>query len=36
MEETMSYRSWQEFVRSQRTHYRRATRAGKSRILDES
>ena len=36
MEETMSYRSWQEFVRRQRTRYRRATRAGKSRILTEA
>ncbi len=35
MEGAMSYRSWQEYVASQRRRYRRARRAEKGRILDE-
>jgi len=35
MEETMSYRSKQEYLKTQRGRYRRAKRAAKSAILDE-
>ena len=35
MDETMSYESRQEYLKTQRRRYRRANRAGKSRILDE-